>query len=202
MYSTDINTSDIELYMLKNSDSYIHTEYLEDKIKYPLDKNIVNRFDSPMYHPVLVKTVINLPNLEWFLNEDYEKKLKLMIDNTIDIKYNYEEKKYFFSEIGFVWYLLRENKNNNNVFVNIVYYDDMLISYKSIENMYKGIETLIIGLDIIENDNIIDDEELNEDEIEEDNYSISKVLDDEYISFDDEYEDEYEDDKEYYEDKY
>jgi hypothetical protein len=66
--------------------------------------------------------------------------------------------------------------------------------------MYKGIETLIIGLDIIENNNIIDDEELNEDEIEDDNYSISKVLDDEYISFDDEYENE--DDIEYYDDKY
>jgi hypothetical protein len=200
MYSTDINTSSIESYILKNSDSYIHAEYLEDKIKYPLDKNIANRFDSPMYYPILIKTVINLPNLEWVLNEDYEKKLKLVIDDTINIKYNYEERKYFFSEIGFVWYSLRENNNNNEVSANIVYYDDILISYKSIENMYKGIETLIIGLDIIENNNIIDDEELNEDEIEDDNYSISKVLDDEYISFDDEYENE--DDIEYYDDKY
>jgi hypothetical protein len=207
MYSTDINTSSIESYILKNSDSYIHAEYLEDEIKYPLDKSIVNRLDNPMYHPILIKTIIKLPNLEWVQNEDSEKNLKLTIDDTINIKYNYKEHKYFFPEIGFVWYSLCKNDINNKVSANIVYYDDMLTSYKSIENMYKGIEALIIGLDIIENDKIIDEEELDEDEVEDDNYSMSKNLDDEYISFD-EYEYEYEDDdenvddKEYYEDKY
>ena len=46
MYSTDINTSDIELYMLKNSDSYIHTEYLEDKIKQLINEKIQERVNE------------------------------------------------------------------------------------------------------------------------------------------------------------
>ena len=197
MYST--NNSEI--------DCYIRKEYIDDEYKYPRDHDSHYHFDNPVYYPVLVKRIINLPNLVWSLdynnnNNNNNKIIKLMIDDSIVIPFDFKERKYFFTEVGTVWYSLREEDNENRVSAEVIYYDDILISVRSIEEMHRGIEALIIGIDIISRENIIEESNL---ELEEDNSSMDNFAnaDEEYLSMDDDelYEENIEED-EYYEDKY
>jgi len=192
MYSTDNS----------ETDSHIRKEYIDDDYKYPKDHDRHYHFDNPMYYPVLVKSIINLPNLVWSLDDDNNKIVKLIIDDSIVIPFDFKERKYFFTEVGTVWYSLREDNNENRVSAEVIYYDDILISVRSVEEMHRGIEALIIGIDIIGRENIIEENDL---ELEEDSSSMDNIVndDEEYLSIEDDefYEENIEED-EYYEDTY
>ena len=156
-------------------------------IKYPYTNTYY--LDDYRYKAEFTTYNVFMPNIIWKKKDGYDE-LKLVMDNElIDLPYDYCEIKFFFKAIGFVWYTLRPPKlDNDDVYVNIKFYDDILILHSDIDNMHRGIESLIIGLDIIEKEHIFElDHKLNTKDIF---YGEETYYDEEYHYDEEDYYDE------------
>lgn len=162
-------------------------------IKYPYTNTYY--LDDYRYKAEFTTYNVFMPNIIWKKKDGYNE-LKLVIDNElIDLPYDYCEIKFFFKAIGFVWYSLRPPKlDNDDVYVNIKFYDDILILHSDIDNMYRGIESLIIGLDIIEKEHIFElDHKLNTKDIFYDEET--------YYDEEDHYDEDHYDEEDYYDEE-